>query len=148
MMDDQFATILGLFIIIAIIVALIKGAVKTFQRNWVAALLLLILLFPLWVIWAFIEVFTDDINKAHAQPTSSNQSFNVTLVNQADGTTRRISHNPHGEYPEFIDARVVNEDQMSSQPALSMKPDMKECPFCAETVRRNAVICRYCNREI
>jgi len=26
--------------------------------------------------------------------------------------------------------------------------DMKECPFCAEKIRRNAKICRFCNKEI
>jgi len=48
-----------IFVIIAVVavVLLIKGVVRTFQRNWLAALLLLIFLFPLYMIWAFVELF-------------------------------------------------------------------------------------------
>ena len=48
-----------LFAIIAVValVLLIKGVVRTFQRNWIAALIVLIFLFPLYCIWAFVELF-------------------------------------------------------------------------------------------
>jgi hypothetical protein len=47
------------FIIIAVVVLvlMLKGIVRTFQRNWLAALLLMIFLTPIWVIWAFCELF-------------------------------------------------------------------------------------------
>ena len=47
------------FIIIAVVVLvlMVKGIVRTFQRNWLAALLLMIFLKPIWVIWAFCELF-------------------------------------------------------------------------------------------
>jgi hypothetical protein len=48
---------------IVIVVGIVMGAIKTFQRNWIAALLLIIFLFPIWVIWALIEVFTGEIAK-------------------------------------------------------------------------------------
>jgi hypothetical protein len=148
-MDDQITTILGVVILIAIVVALFKGALKTFQRNWIAALLLLIILTPIWAIWAFIEVFTGDIDKAATQPTSNNQSVNVTLINQVDGTTKRVRGIQSDEYPEVIDARVVNDEQILDQSAVSvLKDDTKECRYCAETVRLNAVVCRYCSRDI
>ena len=43
----------------------IGGAIQTFQRNWVAALLLLLILTPIWAIWAFIEIF---MTKPEKQP--------------------------------------------------------------------------------
>lgn len=148
-MDDQIAAIIGVIIVIVIAVAIFKGAIKTFQRNWIAALILLIILTPIWAIWAFIEVFTGDINKVPEQPTSNNQSVNVTLINQVDGTTKRINGVKADEYPEVIDARVINEDQILGQTAAPvLKNDTKDCPYCAETVRLNAVVCRYCSRDI
>ena len=148
-MDDQTASVIAIVVLLVVLVALIKGAIKTFQRNWIAALLLLLVLTPIWAIWAFVELFTGPINKAPAQPTSNTQSVNVTLVNQTDGTTRRIDGIQSDEYRNVIDARVVNEESALDQPSASLqKDDTKECPFCAETVRRNAVVCRYCNRDI
>ena len=148
-MDDQTASVVAIVVLLVVLVALIKGAIKTFQRNWIAALLLLLVLTPIWAIWAFVELFTGPINKAPAQPTSNTQSVNVTLVNQTDGTTRRIDGIQSDEYTNVIDARVVNDESALDQPSASLqKDDTKECPFCAETVRRNAVVCRYCNRDI
>lgn len=43
----------------------IGGAIQTFQRNWVAALLLLLILTPIWAIWAFFEIF---MTKPEKQP--------------------------------------------------------------------------------
>lgn len=37
----------------------IKGGIQTFQRNWIAAILLLLFLTPFWLIWAFAELFMD-----------------------------------------------------------------------------------------
>lgn len=148
-MDDQTAEIIGVIVLILIAVVIFKGALKTFRRNWIAALLCLILLTPIWVIWAFVEVFTGEINRLPNQPASNNQSINLTLFNQADGTTRRMDLIQPDNYPKSFDARVVSEETIPSQPTISLtQEDTKECPFCAETVRRNAVVCRYCNRDI
>lgn len=49
-------------IIIVIVGSLINGAVKTFRRNIPAALLMMFLLFPLWVCWAIIEMWTPDLD--------------------------------------------------------------------------------------
>ena len=58
------AVILGLLLVLSV---LIRGAIRTFKRNAVVAVLVLIFVFPAWVIWAFIEgcmSFPDDVKKA------------------------------------------------------------------------------------
>lgn len=149
-MEDQTAQIIGAIVVLAIIIGLIKGAIKTFQRNWIAALILLILLTPIWVIWAFIELFTGEIVASTAQPNANTQSVNVTLVNQADGTTRQLKELSSGELSETVEARQIKEPPLSSAYVsdAQVEDETKECPFCAEKIRKNAVICRYCNRDI
>lgn len=41
--------------------AFVTGGFKTFQRNWLVALLLMLFAFPAWAVWAFIEVFTGPV---------------------------------------------------------------------------------------
>ena len=60
-MDD---TTLILIICIVIILLLIKGVTKTFQRQPIVAILCIIFLFPIYVIWAFCELFTGAIQKS------------------------------------------------------------------------------------
>ena len=59
---DMISVIIG----IVIIVGLIRGGIKTFQRNWILALLMLLFIGPLWVCWAIVEIFTGKIGpKVH-----------------------------------------------------------------------------------
>ncbi|MGB0852517.1 MAG: hypothetical protein ACPGVA_13880 [Pikeienuella sp.] len=43
-------------VIIVVILVMLGGAVQTFQRQPVVAILCVIFLFPIWVIWAIIEI--------------------------------------------------------------------------------------------
>jgi len=59
-MDD-----LTLILIVCAVIffLLIKGVIKTFKRQPVVAILCFIFLFPIFAIWAFIDLFTGSINK-------------------------------------------------------------------------------------
>ena len=147
LMENQTEIIIGAVIVIAIAIGLIKGAIKTFQRNWIAALVLLVVLTPVWIIWAFIELFTGKINEVPQK--ISNPNFNVNIVNQPNVTTQKNTNLPNEEYAKIIDASVLDDQQMEDQSETTLsKSDVKECPYCAEKVRLNAIICRFCDREI
>jgi Ca2+/Na+ antiporter len=59
-MDD--ITII-LIVCIVIFLLLIKGVVKTFQRQPIVAILCIIFLFPVYALWAFCELFTGAVRK-------------------------------------------------------------------------------------
>ncbi|MEL7430092.1 MAG: hypothetical protein AAFN43_08825 [Pseudomonadota bacterium] len=48
-------------ILIVVFFALIKGVIKTFKRQPVVAILCIIFLFPVYLIWAFVEMFTGPV---------------------------------------------------------------------------------------
>lgn len=48
---------LSLILIFVIFFAFGYGTVKAFQRNWLAALLLLLFFLPGLIVWAFVECF-------------------------------------------------------------------------------------------
>ena len=59
-MDD--ITIVAV-IVLVILIFLIKGVIKTFKRQPIVAILCIIFLFPIYLIWAFVEIFTGSIEK-------------------------------------------------------------------------------------
>lgn len=148
-MEENIGGVVVAILGLVVLVALLGGAVKTFRRNWVAALILLIFLTPIWAIWAFVELFTGDIKKTEQLPTSNNQSINLTLVNEADGTTRRLKTINQADELDAIEVQSVDSGtDLSETNANVLSPEMKDCPYCAEQIKRNAVVCRYCNRDL
>lgn len=145
-MSDETAVIVGAIVVIVIVIALIKGAIKTFQRNWIAALILLILLFPIWVIWAFIEVFTGEIVKESTQLAAPSQNVNVTVLNQSDGRSARIETNTDNE--GTLRAPSLFADGTSEQNFLPKGNDVRPCPYCAEDIKATAVFCRFCQKDL
>jgi hypothetical protein len=46
-----------------------------------------------------------------------------------------------GKNQPIIDAHIIRQ-----QPVVT--DEVKVCPFCAETIKNAAVVCRYCNRDL
>jgi len=62
-MEQQFP-IVGIILLILFLILAYKGIKQAFQRQPVVAALMLIFLFPIFAIWAFVELFLDKPNKA------------------------------------------------------------------------------------
>ena len=49
---------------------------------------------------------------------------------------------------EVFDARHKNDRGLVYSGRTMMTDDTKVCPYCAETIKANAVVCRYCGRDL
>lgn len=73
---------------------------------------------------------------------SSGGSDPITSNGHTKGDARRIK-----ERIEQLQARLGTGERGAS-PAAAADGDTKQCPFCAETIKRAARLCRYCNRDL
>ena len=106
--------IVALVILIGILSLIMKGAIQPFRRNWLVAVLLIIFLFPIWFIWAVIEVFRD------FDPSEAARPFETNLT-----VTQNVSGSFSDRNPKIPDA------------------DRYECPSYAKLIKRNARKCRF-----
>ena len=61
-MEDQFP-IVGIILLILFLILAYRGIKQAFQRQPVVAALMLIFLFPIFAVWAFVELFLDKPNR-------------------------------------------------------------------------------------
>ena len=57
-MEQQFP-IVGIILLILFLILAYRGIKQAFQRQPVVAALMLIFLFPVFAVWAFVELFLD-----------------------------------------------------------------------------------------
>ena len=62
-MDDATVAITILVILVVLFLLVIKGVIKTFKRHPIVAILCIIFLLPIYLIWAFCEIFTGSIDE-------------------------------------------------------------------------------------
>jgi hypothetical protein len=73
--------------------------------------------------------------------------FWSNILIESTGGTDPISSHGHRK----DDARRIKDLIESAQtqlPAYTDHPPTRSCPFCAETIKQAAKVCRFCNREL
>ena len=54
------------------------------------------------------------------------------------------------DWEEVADEFLLNHKELETElmPKPSEQQDTKECPFCAETIKARAIVCRFCDRDL
>ena len=71
-MEEQFP-VFGIILLILFLILAYKDIKQAFQRQPVVAALLLIFLFPVFAVWAFVELFLDKPNRVVRVEVVKNQ---------------------------------------------------------------------------
>lgn len=69
------------------------------------------------------------------------------LIESTGGTDPIVSHGHRKDDARRI-KQLIELAQTQQLPAPSEAGPTKDCPYCAETIKAAARICRFCNREV
>jgi hypothetical protein len=96
--------------------------------------------------------FSDDEMSIHLQKVASvhveTGLFWSDILIESTGGTDPISSHGHRKADARRIKDLVEAAQTQQLPAHSDQAPTKACPFCAETIKEAAKVCRFCNREL
>lgn len=126
MENNQVILLLAGVIGIIVVVGILKGAARTFRRNWVLALILIVLLTPIWLIWAMIEALAGPPTKKTAQvPTiRPPQSTIIPPIDTPLQETRDRSERARSAILASGNQQLI--DQLNLMDAVASSPHSRE----------------------
>ena len=109
---------------------------------------------------ASLVVSNNNENSVSPVPKAANSSSSPSISNEAENRERAqlVKHGieknreADGSFVYRINGRRLKSFDMAIKVAEEMNqqnvPKYKQCPYCAEDIRLEAKICRFCNREV